>query len=76
VFSQLGKRSSAGLQLRRAISIQAEGIRLFEKHSIAPSGFVRLRFSAPSLVIFWRPIKRQGDIELSVYLRLENTSSN
>src|SRR5687767_5059293 len=28
---------NVGLQLRRAISIQAEGIRLLEKHAIAPS---------------------------------------
>jgi hypothetical protein len=31
------KRDNAGLQLRRAISIQAEGERPFEKHAIAPS---------------------------------------
>jgi len=37
-----------GLQLRRAISIQAEGIELLEKHAIAPSA-ARL-CSAPSLV--------------------------
>ena len=30
-------RPNAGLQLRRAITIQAEGIRLLEKHAIAPS---------------------------------------
>jgi hypothetical protein len=30
-------RINAGLQLRRAISIQAEGKRLLEKHAIAPS---------------------------------------
>jgi hypothetical protein len=29
--------SNAGLQLRRAIGIQAEGKRLLEKHAIAPS---------------------------------------
>src|SRR6267142_2150843 len=29
--------SNAGLQLRRAISIQAEGTKLLEKHAIAPS---------------------------------------
>jgi hypothetical protein len=29
--------SNAGLQLRRAISIQAEGNKLLEKHAIAPS---------------------------------------
>ncbi len=28
---------TAGLQLRRAINIQAEGIRLLEKHATAPS---------------------------------------
>jgi hypothetical protein len=28
---------NAGLQLRRAISIQTEGTRLLEKHAIAPS---------------------------------------
>ncbi|MBC8032497.1 MAG: hypothetical protein H7Z16_20605 [Pyrinomonadaceae bacterium] len=31
------KQSNDGLQLRRAISIQAEGKKLFEKHAIAPS---------------------------------------
>jgi hypothetical protein len=31
------KRANDGLQLRRAISIQAEGKKLFEKHAIAPS---------------------------------------
>jgi len=31
------KRYNAGLQLRRAISIQAEGKSLLEKHAIAPS---------------------------------------
>jgi hypothetical protein len=30
-------RANAGLQLRRAISIQAEGTKLLEKHAIAPS---------------------------------------
>jgi hypothetical protein len=36
---------NAGLQLRRAISIHAEGIRLFEKHAIAPSA-ARLCYAA------------------------------
>jgi hypothetical protein len=31
------KAHNDGLQLRRAISIQAEGTRLLEKHAIAPS---------------------------------------
>jgi hypothetical protein len=31
------KKHNAGLQLRRAISIQAEGRKLFENHAIAPS---------------------------------------
>jgi hypothetical protein len=31
------KQSNAALQLRRAISIQAEGKKLLEKHAIAPS---------------------------------------
>jgi len=31
------KPPNVGLQLRRAITIQAEGIRLLEKHAIAPS---------------------------------------
>jgi hypothetical protein len=37
--TNLGERvpSNAGLQLRRAISIQPEGIKLFEKYAIAPS---------------------------------------
>ena len=30
-------QSNAGLQLRRAITIQAEGKKLLEKHAIAPS---------------------------------------
>jgi hypothetical protein len=40
------KQSNAGLQLRRAISIQAEGTRLLEKHAIAPSA-ARLCWTAP-----------------------------
>jgi len=31
------KQSNAGLQLRRAINIQAEGMKSLEKHAIAPS---------------------------------------
>jgi hypothetical protein len=31
------KPSNGGLQLRRAISIRAEGKKLLEKHAIAPS---------------------------------------
>ncbi|MFN2515228.1 MAG: hypothetical protein ABR556_03345 [Pyrinomonadaceae bacterium] len=31
------KKSNAGLQLRRAISIRADGIKLLENHAIAPS---------------------------------------
>jgi len=42
------KTPNAGLQLRRAISIQAEGIRLLEKHAIAPSA-ARLCCAARSL---------------------------
>jgi hypothetical protein len=34
-FSQ--QAANAGLQLRRAISIQAEGTKLLKKHAIAPS---------------------------------------
>jgi hypothetical protein len=34
---KLREAPNAGLQLRRAISIQAEGTRLLEKHAIAPS---------------------------------------
>ena len=33
-------RSNAGLQLRRAISIQSEGKRLLEKHAVAPSAAI------------------------------------
>jgi hypothetical protein len=33
----VGEPSNAGLQLRRAISIQAERRKLLEKHAIAPS---------------------------------------
>src|SRR6266542_5310812 len=36
---------NAGLQLRRAISIQGEGKRLLEKHAVAPSA-ARLRWLA------------------------------
>jgi hypothetical protein len=39
-------RPNAGLQLRRAISIQADGKRLLEKHAIAPSA-ARLCYAAP-----------------------------
>jgi hypothetical protein len=36
-FFDQKKWHNAGLQLRRAISIQAKGTRLLEKHAIAPS---------------------------------------
>jgi hypothetical protein len=36
-FLQTRSNPTLGLQLRRAISIQAEGARLLEKHAIAPS---------------------------------------
>jgi hypothetical protein len=36
-LSKNAMRANAGLQLRRASSIQAEGIRLLKKHAIAPS---------------------------------------
>ena len=36
-LAQVCSRRTAGLQLRRAISIQAEGKKLLEKHAIAPS---------------------------------------
>jgi len=35
--TEYAKQPNAGLQLRRAISTQAEGIGLLEKHAIAPS---------------------------------------
>src|SRR5688572_10711354 len=35
--SRLAKKHNVCLQLRRAISIQAEGKKLLEKHAIAPS---------------------------------------
>jgi hypothetical protein len=38
---------NGGLQLRRAISIQAEGTRLLEKHAIAPSA-ARLCYACPT----------------------------
>ena len=41
-----GKRHNAGLQLRRAISIQAEGKKLLEKHAVAPSA-AGLCYAAP-----------------------------
>jgi hypothetical protein len=40
------KRPNAGLQLRRAISTQAEGTKLLEKHAVAPSA-ARLCYIAP-----------------------------
>jgi hypothetical protein len=40
------KTSNAGLQLRRAVSIQAEGRKLLEKHAIAPSA-ARLCSTSP-----------------------------
>jgi hypothetical protein len=42
------KMSNAGLQLRRAIIIQAEGTRLLEKYAIAPSA-ARLCYIARSM---------------------------
>ena len=33
----IARQHNGGLQLRRAISIQAEGMKLLEKHAIAPS---------------------------------------
>jgi hypothetical protein len=39
------KRHNGGLQLRRTISIQAEGKKLLEKHAIAPSA-ARLCYAA------------------------------
>jgi hypothetical protein len=45
-FHNDGKQYNAGLQLRRAICIQAEGTRLLEKHAIAPSA-ARLCSAAP-----------------------------
>jgi hypothetical protein len=36
-FLRERKTHNAGLQLRRAISIQAEGKKLLEKHAVAPS---------------------------------------
>src|SRR5688572_30757602 len=43
------KRHNACLQLRRAISIQAEGKKLLEKHAIAQSA-ARLCWMSPSLI--------------------------
>jgi len=43
------KQSNGGLQLRRAISIQAEGARPLEKDAIAPSA-ARLCWMSPSLI--------------------------
>jgi hypothetical protein len=45
-LSDIKKASNAGLQLRRAITIQAEGTRLLEKHAIAPSA-ARLCCASP-----------------------------
>jgi hypothetical protein len=42
IMPMVEKKPNAGLQLRRAISIQAEGTKPLEKHAIA-QGFVRLR---------------------------------
>jgi len=51
------KRANAGLQLRRAISIQAEGKRLLEKHAIAPS--------APRLCSTARSISKMAEIPIA-----------
>jgi len=40
------RQPNASLQLRRAISIQAEGKKLLEKHAIAPSA-ARLCYARP-----------------------------
>jgi hypothetical protein len=73
---------NAGLQLRRAISIQAEGKRLLEKHAIAPSAaslcwtaakplkiiYVRFAFATNEATpqLAWVCF----DFELTSYLRL------
>jgi hypothetical protein len=48
-----------GLQLRRAISIQAEGTRLLEKHAIAPSAarlcFMKGRQGKKTILLAGRP---------------------
>ncbi|HUC20424.1 MAG TPA: hypothetical protein VMR98_02935, partial [Candidatus Polarisedimenticolaceae bacterium] len=46
--------ANAGLQLRRAISIQAEGIRLLEDHAIAPSA-ARLCYAPKSAIDSLKP---------------------
>jgi len=40
------RQPNASLQLRRAISIQAEGKKLLEKHAVAPSA-ARLCYARP-----------------------------
>ena len=45
VIETIAMLPNAGLQLRRAISIQAEGKKLLEKHAIAPSA-ARLCYAA------------------------------
>jgi hypothetical protein len=47
VLNSIAKQPNAGLQLRRAITIQADGKRLLEKNAIAPSA-ARLCWMAPS----------------------------
>src|SRR6266508_1184258 len=45
--TEYAKQPNAGLQLRRALSIQAEGIGLLEKHAIAPSAARLVMLRAP-----------------------------
>jgi hypothetical protein len=52
-FSNSGTRDNAGLQLRRAITIQAEGKKLLEKHAIAPSAARLCYIAASSIIIFF-----------------------
>jgi hypothetical protein len=47
-MKEFNSHPTTGLQLRRAVSIQAEGTRLLEKHAIAPSA-ARLCSAASTL---------------------------
>ena len=68
---QMRKPPNAGLQLRRAISIQAEGTKLFEKHAIAPSA-ARLCYAAALPLTVIRAIARRLDFSTVFFLIATN----
>jgi hypothetical protein len=62
-FSNSGTRDNAGLQLRRAITIQSEGTKLLEKHAIAQSA-ARLCYTARHYRGFSLPTPERGSAAL------------